>query len=73
VWLPSTLPGCFGHPCEVLRAGADVARVWRASQRTARGAWCWQLNEEDVNVTQGNRGSAKSAARRALLRVRMGA
>ncbi len=65
-WSPSTLPGCFGHPCEVWRADNGVAFVWQASSGTARGAWCWRVDDGPVNVTRGNRGVAKSAATRAL-------
>ena len=66
-WSSSTLPGCFGHSCEMLSANGGVARVWQASLATARGSWCWQLNDGDVHVTRGNRGVAKTAAKRALL------
>jgi hypothetical protein len=68
-WSSSALPGCCGHPCEVLRTDAGVVRVWQESPITARGAWCWKLNGQAVQVTRGNRGSAKSAAKRALLRA----
>ena len=66
-WYRTTLPGTFGHPCEALSRGNLTVRVWQASKRTARGAWCWRLDSKDaVHVTRGNRGIAKSAARRAL-------
>jgi len=68
MWSSSTLPGCFGHPCEMRRANGGVARVWQASQVTARGVWCWQLNDGDVHVVRGNRGVAKAAASKALRR-----
>jgi len=68
-WTPSTLPGCFGHPCEVLRSGAHAARVWQASAITAYGVWCWQIDEGTVHSTRGNRGIAKGAAARALRAV----
>jgi hypothetical protein len=67
VWIASTLPGCLGHACEVLHGnGGHCARVWQASQVTAGGAWCWKIDDRDVHVTRGNRGVAKTAARRAL-------
>jgi hypothetical protein len=78
-WASSTLPGCLGHPCEMLRRGSYVARVWQASRITAHGAWCWSigtrmvltLRETKLNITRGNRGVAKAAARRALSLYRM--
>lgn len=66
-WTPSTLPGCHGHPCEMLRAGVSIARVWQASPITARGVWCWSLDGGEVHTVRGNKGIAKTAARRTLL------
>ena len=67
-WEPSVLPGGFGHPCEQLRLGKRIARVWQASRITARGAWCWSIDSAPVSVTRGNKGSAKGAAKKALVR-----
>lgn len=68
-WIESRLPGSF-HPCEVLRIGNRVARVWQSSPLTSHGAWCWAIGEAVavVHVTRGNKGIAKITARRALLR-----
>lgn len=64
-WKPATLPGT-GWPCELLWIRHHTAWVWRASRVTARGAWCWRVDNGEVNVTRGNRGVAKSAAARAM-------
>lgn len=66
-WREETLPGCFGHPCETLRMGARAVRVWQASKVTARGVWIWRLDDGGNRITRGNRGAAKSAARRVLV------
>ena len=68
-WQAETLPGCWGYPCEALRVGAHVARVWRSSAISAGGAWCWHLDGGQANVVWGNRGSAKTAAACALRRA----
>lgn len=71
-WERSVLPGCFGHPCEQLRRGKRVARVWQASPTTARGAWCWSIGSGRVHVTTGSRSKAKASAKRALTSRRSG-
>ena len=68
-WRYSTLPGCGGYSCEVFHAGAHVATVWQASNITAGAVWCWRIDDRSVRVTRGNRGLAKAAAKRALLRT----
>ena len=74
-WIESTLPGCFGWPCETLTLGNHVARVWQESPTTHPwGArWLWSIDRGDIQFSLGNRGIAKSAAQRALTKRAKGA
>lgn len=73
-WERCALPGCMGWPAERLRAGGRIAYVWRASEVTARGVWCWRLDAGGgVHTVRGNRGVAKRAAAAALGRAPRGA
>jgi hypothetical protein len=66
-WISSTIPGCHEYPCEELWDGSNVVRVWQTSKITTPGYWSWSLNNDRIHITKGNRGIAKSIAKRMLL------
>lgn len=65
-WESAALPGCHGYPCERLRLGDHIARVWQTSLITTRGEWVWSIDGGPIHGTRGNKGVAKTAALRAL-------
>jgi|APSaa5957512535_1039671.scaffolds.fasta_scaffold34864_1 hypothetical protein len=71
-WKQSTLPGCFGWPCEHAHHGGHTVRVWRSNPSTQLGKVglaCWKIDGGGHRVTRGNLGTAKVAASAALRRL----
>ena len=69
-WEFVTLPECFGWPAERKSMAGKHVYVWQASQITARGAWCYRLEDGPVVCLsdRANKGVTKSAAAAALRR-----